>query len=112
MHLAADAQQHGHALKIEDIQRVGLGLEGIRLTYSITGIPIARDFPMQMKQRGVEMRMIIGNSQPMRMDHTLIKVVAQAHRWFEEFLSGKVKSLTELAKREEMSGACISYRSD
>jgi len=108
MHLAA--QQNGHTLKIEDIQRVELSSEGIRLTYSIAGISITRDFPMQMKRRGVEMRVVIGDASPTRIDLTLIKAIARAHSWFEELSSGQVKSLTELAKREKISGACISYR--
>jgi site-specific DNA recombinase len=108
MHLADDTQQHGHALKIEDIQRVELGLEDIRLTYSITGIPITRDFPMQMKRRGVEMKMIIGNSLPTRIDQTLIRAIARAHQWVGELFSGCTSTMAAISSRESIDKGSLS----
>ena len=108
MHLAADPQQHGHVLKIEDIQRVELGSKIIRLTYSITGILITRDFPMQMKRRGIEMKMIIGNNLPARIDQTLARTIAKAHRWAEELFSGSVPSMTAISARESIDKGSLS----
>lgn len=108
VHLVADAQQHGHVLKIEDIQRVELGLEGIRLTYSIAGISITRDFPMQMKRRGVEMKMIIGTSLPTRIDQILIRAIAKAHRWAEELFSGSVPNMAAICSRENIDKGSLS----
>lgn len=79
-----------------------LHTSGIRLTLSSANPPISiiRDIPMQMKRRGIEMRMIVGNTKPARIDPTLIKTIAKAHRWLNELLSGKALTLAAIAKRE------------
>ena len=43
---------------------------------------------MQMKRRGVEMRMVLpGDSTPNRLDLPLLKAVARARRWADELVS-------------------------
>lgn len=63
---------------------------------------IARTFPMQLKRRGVERRLIVGerNRPAATVDLPLLKAVARAHRWFHELSSGRASSLAQIATRE------------
>ena len=72
------------------------------------GIAIARSFPMLLKRRGVELRLIVGdhNRSAATADLPLLKAVARAHRWFDEISTGKANSLAEIAARE---GLAVRY---
>jgi site-specific DNA recombinase len=54
-------------------------------------VSIRRSFPMQLKRRGVELRLIVGdhNRSAATVDLPLLKAVARAHRWFDELSTGK-----------------------
>lgn len=99
------------------LQRVELHPTGIHLTVSLSSlipnstvpIVITRDIPMQMKRRGVEMRMVVSDTKPARIDPTLIKTVARAHKWLNELLSGKKITLAEIAERESIDKS-YAYR--
>lgn len=65
------------------------------------------DFPMQIKRRGIEMRLLIGEP-PRAPDQSLIKAVARAHSWFDELTKGTIKSLEELVMREELDRGYVS----
>ena len=71
-------------------------------------VAIARSFPMQMKRRGVELRLIVGDHDRSAaiVDLSLMKAVARAHRWFDEISTGKAKSLAAIAARE---GLAVRY---
>ena len=57
--------------------------------------------PMQMKRRGVEMRLVLeGDSAPSRVSLPLLKAVARARRWSQDLISGRVQSVGEMAKQE------------
>ena len=98
------------------VDRVELHPDGIHLTLSLASLvpnsnaslTITRDIPMQMKRRGVEMRLVISNMNVVSTDPTLIKTIAQAHAWMQEFLSGKVKNLSEIATRENIDKGTFS----
>jgi DNA invertase Pin-like site-specific DNA recombinase len=100
------------------IQRVELRQDGIRLTLSLASlvvpemdskaVTIVRDIPMQMKRRGVEMRLIIGGAGPARVDQTLLRTVVRAHKWFNELASGRVRTMAEIASQEGMDKSYIS----
>ena len=57
---------------------------------------------VQMKKRGLELRLVIGNESRSgaKVDAVLMKTIARAHLWFDQLASGEVKSLLELATRE------------
>ena len=56
---------------------------------------------MQIRRRGVEMRLVAeGSKTPSRVDQPLLKAVARAYRWTDDLLSGKVRSVGEIARRE------------
>ncbi len=71
-------------------------------------VAITRSFPMQLKRRGVELRLVVGdhNRSAASVDLPLLKVVARAHRWFDEISTGKARSLAEIAARE---GLAVRY---
>ena len=71
-------------------------------------IALTKFVPMQMKRRGVEMRMVFdGDSNPSRIDLPLLKAVARARRWSDDLLSGRVRSVDELARREGIDGRSV-----
>jgi DNA invertase Pin-like site-specific DNA recombinase len=100
------------------VQRVEVRQNGMRLTLflaSLLGlemdpnaVTIARDIPMQMKRRGVEMRLIIGGSGSARVDRTLLKTIVRAHKWFNELASGRVHTMAEITSREGVDQSYLS----
>jgi site-specific DNA recombinase len=68
-------------------------------------VAITRSFPMQLKRRGIELRLIVGdhNRSAATVDLPLLKAVARAHRWFDELSTGKARSLAEIAAREGLA---------
>jgi site-specific DNA recombinase len=98
------------------VERVELGREGIRISLKLPlrqtegddeisrKLSLTRDFPMRLKRRGVETKIVLeGDSAPGPVDLPLLKAIARAHRWTTDLLSGRVKSIRELAKGEEMN---------
>jgi site-specific DNA recombinase len=103
------------------VERVELKSDGIRVSINLpiagaersrTQLPdqvaIARSFPMQLKRRGVELRLIVGdhNRSAAIVDLSLMKALARAHRWFDEISTGKANSLAAIAERE---GLAVRY---
>jgi hypothetical protein len=70
---------------------------------------VRRDVPIQIRRRGVEMRLVIeGNRAPApRADLALLKAVARAHHWSDELLSGRVPSIAKIAERERVSARYV-----
>jgi len=66
---------------------------------------LSRFVPLRMKRRGVETRIIMteGEDLPRKVDPALLKAVARAKAWFEELASGRVRSLTDIARREKIA---------
>jgi site-specific DNA recombinase len=105
----------------ELIERVQLSRESLHLSLKLPLAPaepsdvtgpvslmLSRLVPMQMKRRGVEMRIVLeGESNPVPVDLPLLKAVARARRWADDLESGKVRSVGELARREGMDGRSV-----
>jgi hypothetical protein len=71
-------------------------------------IALTKFVPLRMKRRGVEMRMVLeGDSNPSRIDLPLLKAVARARRWSDDLLSGRVRSVAELARRQGIDGRSV-----
>ena len=115
--LQSEAEQTSAIAALVD--RVELKSDGIRVSIKLPiggtdksqpadPVAIARSFPMQLKRRGVELRLIVGdhNRSAAIVDLPLLKAVARAHRWFEEISSGKARSLAAIAARE---GLAVRY---
>jgi site-specific DNA recombinase len=96
------------------IERVELNPDGMCLTLSLAplvpnkNVHIRREIPMKMKRRGVEMRMVIGNDAPVRIDMTLVQTIAKARQWAQEFLSGSVPTMATIALREGIDKGSLS----
>jgi site-specific DNA recombinase len=103
------------------VDRVELKSDGIRVSIKLSiasaeksraqrpdQVAIARSFPMQLKRRGVELRLIVGdhNRSAASVDLSLLKAVARAYRWFDEISTGKARSLAAIAARE---GLAVRY---
>jgi site-specific DNA recombinase len=96
----------------ELVDRVELGREGIKISLRISpgeavggsihaDLSLARFVPMEIKQRGVEAKIVLeGDQTASRVDLPLLKAVARARRWVNDLLSGAVPSVDALAKRE------------
>lgn len=108
-------------LFFEWVQRVDISPQGIMVTLSLASIAptdpsmhpltITHAMPLEIKRRGVEMRLVMEphNALAPRIDATLVKTVARAHCWFNDLATGRVKSITEIAQRE---GVGKSYVGD
>jgi site-specific DNA recombinase len=58
----------------------------------------------------MEMRLIIGagsGSAP-RIDSTILKATARAHRWFDDLVSGRAASMVEIGQREGVGKRYVS----
>jgi hypothetical protein len=106
----------------ELVRRVDLDDSGIRLslalpvpaierlpTSSADRLTIQRSFPLQIRRRGVEMRLVIqGNGPTTRAtDLSLLKAVARAQRWSDDLLTGRMRSIAEIAERERLSARYV-----
>ena len=93
------------------IDRVDLGQDGMRLSIKLplsnTGAPdgsshlsIKRHVPMQIRQRGVELRLVInsGARASCKTDQSLVRAWARAHCWYDDLVSGRCGSMVEIAK--------------
>jgi site-specific DNA recombinase len=103
------------------VERAELHHDGIRLAIRLpisnsakanipSDILLARQIPLKVKRRGVELRLIIGAgsvSSP-RVDSTILKAIARAHRWFDDLVSGRSASMVEIGRREGVSKPYIS----
>src|SRR6201997_5059549 len=54
-------------------------------------------------RRGAEIKLVLPGLAPHRCDPALIKAIARGRAWFEELVSGRARSLQELAKRDGIS---------
>jgi len=97
------------------VERVGLLDTGIRVSLKLansiteeqhgagsTALTITRVFPMQVRRRGFEMRLVIQRSRAPApvADLPLIKVIAKGRQWADDLLAGRVESVAAIAKRE------------
>jgi site-specific DNA recombinase len=105
------------------VERAELHQEGIRLSVRLpisisatatANIPadllLTRQIPLKVKRRGVELRLVIGagsGSSP-RVDPTILKAIARAHRWFDDLESGRSASMVEIGRREGVSERYVS----
>jgi site-specific DNA recombinase len=97
-------------------ERAELSREGVKLSLKLSllsseagasatrfHLSVVKFVPIQLKRRGVEMKMILeGDSTPSRVDIPLLKSVARARRWSQDLIAGRVQSVGELAKREDI----------
>jgi site-specific DNA recombinase len=126
--LAAEAWSKRLQLEVEAsvvltalVDRVDLTDAGIRLSLKLplpdasrqlanaTELILSRVFPLRIRRRGVEMRLVIeGPGAPTpRADRALLKAVARAHQWSDDLVAGRAQSIAEIAQREGVSAPYI-----
>jgi site-specific DNA recombinase len=68
---------------------------------ALPALSITRVFPMQIRRRGFEMRLVIqGNRAPAALaDLALIELIAKGRSWVDDLLAGRVASVAANAKR-------------
>jgi site-specific DNA recombinase len=71
---------------------------------------ISWDIPIRLKRRGVEMKLILlsGSLDSSMPDQNLIRLIAQAHSWFERLSSGAAKSVQEIADKDSVDAGDVS----
>jgi len=96
------------------------GVEGCRSGYwwppeKLAGrepadLKLTRLIPLQMRRRGIEMKFVInGDSRrATKTDPALLKVIARAHCWFDDLVSGRAASMVEIGKREKVGKRYVS----
>jgi site-specific DNA recombinase len=105
------------------IDRVDLGRDSLQINLALACLvpaspqPIGdhagvltREFPLRIKRRGVEMKLVIKGPGPSATspDPVLLKEIRRAHRCFDALVSGCVKSVAELATLEGVSDRYVS----
>jgi site-specific DNA recombinase len=102
-------------------ERVELGRGGMRLSFKLplssdegqeatasAEIAFARFSPMQLRRRGIEMRLVLaGDTRPRRIDLPLLRAVARTRKWADDLVSGRVQSVDQLAQREALDGRSV-----
>ena len=109
----------------EIIDRVQIGTDCLRILIETTKLSrilkiearpepgtIALDVPIEFKRRGVEMKLILRDEreQAPNPNPALMKAIAEAHRWFEDLKSGRVRSIGQLASERGIHQGDISRR--
>lgn len=68
--------------------------------------------PVRIKTRGAQLKLILPDGSwqntPPQYDHALIRVVARAHDWFEQLITGKAPSINAVAKAEGVTRSYIT----
>ena len=104
--------------------RVELSPDGFRLALKLpvevaptaeaanrASMAVSRFVPMQIKRRGVELRLVMNGDRDKarRADPALLKAIARAHRWFDDLVAGRVASMAEIGKREGLPKNYVSW---
>ena len=106
------------------VNRVELSSDGFRLALKLptqlaqagealnnASIAVSRFVPMQIKRRGVELRLVVNGdrSKAHKADPALLKAIARAHRWFDDLVTGRVASMAEIGTREGLPKNYVSW---
>jgi site-specific DNA recombinase len=103
------------------VDRVELRQDGIQLSIKLptesfeklagrgpAHLKLTRLIPLQMRRRGVEMKFVVNGDSAPRTDTVLLKLIARAHCWFDDLISGRAASMVEIAKREKVGKRYVS----
>lgn len=66
------------------------------------------NYPLQMKRRGIETKLIVGGQALGEPDPELIKIIATARQWYERLKSGVYPSTGSIAETENVHRGDIS----
>jgi len=113
--LKAISRWRGRALDL--VERVDLGSDEITIGINLSSLSggtemvIRQIVAARIKRRGVEMRLVLDGTGTgtAKQDPALIKAVVRAHKWFDDLLSGRAKSLRDIAESEGVSDRYVSH---
>jgi site-specific DNA recombinase len=104
------------------IERVELRRDGMQITLDLrvllptdqfsggANLRMIRIFPLQMKRRGVETRLVLpGEIQVSRTDSALLRALARGYQWFGELVAGTASSTRQIATREGVSDSYVRH---
>jgi len=99
---------------LELVERVDLYPETIILTIKTDAFSemnssnsASLEYPLQLKSRGIETRLIIGGKARNEPDPNILKAIAKSRQWYAQLKTGDVKSVNALANREGMHRADV-----
>lgn len=69
---------------------------------------VTLSYPLQMKRRGVETKLIIGGQPLGDPDPELIKLIAMARDWYEGLKTGEYSSQLDITSKYKLDGADVS----
>jgi DNA invertase Pin-like site-specific DNA recombinase len=112
--LLLESGRHSAPVITELVERVDLRENGIEISMNLenllppnsvvtraSSLTFTRFVPLQVKRRGVAMRLVVGGGVSTRKtDLTLLKAIARAHKWFSELVSRRAVFTREIAARE------------
>jgi site-specific DNA recombinase len=91
--------------------KLTLNLESLvdRQTETGQSLMVERTVPIEMKRRGVEMRLVLRSQSIVgaSVDPVLVKAIARGHAWFEDLATGAATNIKELAAREGVSPSYV-----
>jgi hypothetical protein len=117
----AVTQQFNTTTSMGRLTRVELDQEGMWLSLRLPSwnaasgpadgsgqLSIKRRISMQLKRRGVELRLVINGraSASRKTDQSLLKAVVRAHCWFEDLVLGQ--SMVEIARHDRVGKQYVS----
>jgi site-specific DNA recombinase len=88
--------------------RVPLQEDDQPLTSNRKFLDFKRFVPLQVRRRGIEMRLIVAGDADPKVDSAILKAVAHANQWLTELLTGRSRSLVEIGKRAGVGKRYIS----
>jgi len=102
---------------LDFVERVDLSGDEIAVGMNLTlltgetGMSIRHTAPARIKRRGVEMRLVLEGTgtESAKPDPSLIKAVTRAHRWFDDLVRGRARSIGDIAKTEGVSDRYVSH---
>lgn len=98
------------------VERVDVATEWLALSLKLSLLTDEADMviqhvvPTRIRRRGVEMKLVLEDNGSMmpNPDPALIKAVVRAHRWLDDVMSGRARTLGEIAQKEGVSDRYVS----
>lgn len=101
----------------ELLERVDVHQDGLKIKihlspllgkeHAATKPTMTHEVAMRMPRRGIESKLVISGNENAIADPVLIRAIARGRVWFDEFLTGQVRSMGDIAKKYILSDSHI-----
>jgi len=113
--LEGAARWRGNPLAL--VERIDLAPDQLTICLNLSSLTDEADMvvrhivPTRIRRRGVETKLVLEGSGGVTSnpDPALIKAVVRAHRWFDDLVSGRARSLGQIAEKEGVSDRYVSH---